>query len=469
MNKNGKSKREALKEGLKNPDGLVVILVMIVIVTVLTWIIPSGAFDWGVDEATGRTVVIDGSFHLVEDINLDIFDMLKCIPKGIEESAGIIAFIFIISGAIQILRGTGALDAGIHALIRKLAHRDTLFLIIISVAFSLLGATIGFSEETIPFIPIGVSIAVALGYDRVVGFHIVRTAAWVGFAGAFLNPFTVGVAQGMAEVPLFSGWGYRLFCYGVFMGIGMIFIIRYAKRIKQNPASSILHGYHSERDFSLPEVQSFTLRQKLALLVFVLNMVVMFYGVNRFGWYTTELAALFFGFGVVEGAIGGLNPNQIAKEFVEGMKAVTFGALIVGFARTLVVIMESACILDTVVYGLSQPVSAFGSTIAAVVMFLVQSLINFFIGSGSGQAAAVMPIMVPLSDVLHITRQTSVLAYQFGDGITNMLWPTMIYYLAFADIPYSRWVKHIAWLVLALSAAACVLVAGASIIQYGPY
>lgn len=460
---------KSLREGFKNPNGFVVILIIIIFTTMLTWIVPSGEYDRIEDPSSGKTIVLDGSFHLVENISIGPFEMLKCIPKGIVASAGIIAFIFMISGSIQILRATGALDSGINILILKLKNKELLFLIIITFIFSLLGATIGFAEETIPFIPIGVAIATALGFDRVVGFHIVRTAAWVGFAGAFINPFTIGVAQDIAELPIFSGWKYRIFCYIIFITATIIFIVRYAIKIKMNPSSSILAEQNSIIEYKIPELNNFTCRQKTALLLFFISIILMFFGVARFGWYITELSALFFGFGLIEGLIGGMSLNRISSEFVKGMKDVVFGALIVGFARTIVIIMESSMILDTVIYGLSQPIDNFSHITAAVVMFIIQTFINFFIGSGSGQAAAVMPIIIPLSDVLGVTRQTSVLAYQFGDGITNMLWPSMVYYLSFADIPYSKWVKHILPLVFVLSLLGALLVGIASLTQYGPF
>lgn len=459
------------KKGFKNPHAYVVIFVLILICTLLTWIIPSGVYDRVEDEASGREIVDPDSFHYVEDTPVNLFEALVAIPEGIAQSVGIIAFIFIISGSINVIKSTGAIDSGIMKMVNKFKEKDTPLLIIVTILFSLLGAAFGFAEETIPFIALGVAMALALGYDRVVGFHIVRTAAWVGFAGAFMNPFTIGVAQNIAGLPLFSGIGYRLICYIVFLVIGILFILNYAKKVRQDPGNSILYGYESDVDqsqFEL-EVGEFTTRHKIILTIFIACLVLLVVGAVKFGWGTQELGALFLGCAIVCGSIGGFRPNEIGQELSRGMASVTFGALIVGFARAIVVILEQGQVLDTIVYGLSKPLMSVSSSIGAVGMFIIQSLINFFIGSGSGQAAATMPIMVPLSDVVGITRQTTVLAFQFGDGITNMIWPSMIYILSFADIPYDRWFKHIWKLVIYLTIAGCVLVGIAGAMSYGPF
>jgi len=469
---NFSKKNSSLIEGLKNPNSYVIIFTLIIISTLLTWIVPSGSFERIKDPASGRTVVDPDSFHYIEDKSIGIFDALKAIPKGILNSGGIIAFIFIISGAVEVIRGTGALDSAILHLVRKMKGRDTLLLVLVSLVFSMLGAAFGFAEETIPFIPLGVSMCLALGYDRMVGFHVVRTAAWIGFAGAFLNPFSIGVAQSIAELPMYSGLRYRLLCYAVFFIIGIWFILSYARKIKADSTKSVLYNYESQRDpmdFELKDMGELTIRHKLVLLVFGLSLVILVYGVIMYEWSTTELAALFLGAGILSGFIGGFNPNQVAGEFTKGMKGVTNGALIVGFARAIVSILEDGMILDTLVYSFSRPIMSLSSSVAAVGMFIVQSFLNFFIGSSSGLAAATMPIMIPLSDVLGVTRQTAVLAFQFGDGITNMLWPSMIYYLAFADIPYNIWFKHVLKLNIILTIAGVVLVAVAQMIGYGPF
>jgi len=462
----------AVPDWLKNPHGYFIIFVLILIATLATWTLPAGEYERFKDPHSGKTIVDPESFHYVDPNPVDPFEMLQAIPTGFKQAAGIIAFVFIIAGAIQIIRSTGALDAGIIAMVNKMKGRDTPLLLAIMFVFALLGSVFGFAEETIPLIPLGVAMALALGYDRVVGFHIVRTAAWVGFAGAMLNPFTIGVAQSIAELPLYSGLWYRIICFLVFFTIGAVFILKYARDIRKDPKKSILYGYKGEdrAEFNLDyEQQELTPTRKLILLVLFGGILLQIYGVIEYGWYTTEISALFLGLGIIAGLIAKMNPSKLFGEFVSGAKGVTYGALIIGFARAIVVILSEGRVLDTIIHGLATPLGSVGAASAGVVMFLIQSVINFFIGSGSGQAAATMPIMTPLADLIGLTRQTAVLAYQFGDGITNMFYPAMIYYLVFADIPYDRWVRHIWKLVVYLTIAGAILVAIAGFIHYGPY
>jgi len=462
----------AVPDWLKNPHGYFIIFVLILIATLATWTLPAGEYERFKDPHSGKTIVDPESFHYVDPNPVDPFEMLQAIPTGFKQAAGIIAFVFIIAGAIQIIRSTGALDAGIIAMVNKMKGRDTPLLLAIMFVFALLGSVFGFAEETIPLIPLGVAMALALGYDRVVGFHIVRTAAWVGFAGAMLNPFTIGVAQSIAELPLYSGLWYRIICFLVFFTVGAVFILKYARDIRKDPKKSILYGYKGEdrAEFNLNyEQQELTPTRKLILLVLFGGILLQIYGVIEYGWYTTEISALFLGLGIIAGLIAKMNPSKLFGEFVSGAKGVTYGALIIGFARAIVVILSEGRVLDTIIHGLATPLGSVGAASAGVVMFLIQSVINFFIGSGSGQAAATMPIMTPLADLIGLTRQTAVLAYQFGDGITNMFYPAMIYYLVFADIPYDRWVRHIWKLVVYLTIAGAILVAIAGFIHYGPY
>ena len=462
----------AVPDWLKNPHGYFIIFVLILIATLATWTLPAGEYERFKDPHSGKTIVDPESFHYVDPNPIDPFEMLQAIPTGFKQAAGIIAFVFIIAGAIQIIRSTGALDAGIIAMVNKMKGRDTPLLLAIMFVFALLGSVFGFAEETIPLIPLGVAMALALGYDRVVGFHIVRTAAWVGFAGAMLNPFTIGVAQSIAELPLYSGLWYRIICFLVFFTIGAVFILKYARDIRKDPKKSILYGYKGEdrAEFNLDyEQQELTPTRKLILLVLFGGILLQIYGVIEYGWYTTEISALFLGLGIIAGLIAKMNPSKLFGEFVSGARGVTYGALIIGFARAIVVILSEGRVLDTIIHGLATPLGSVGAASAGVVMFLIQSVINFFIGSGSGQAAATMPIMTPLADLIGLTRQTAVLAYQFGDGITNMFYPAMIYYLVFADIPYDRWVRHIWKLVVYLTIAGAILVAIAGFIHYGPY
>lgn len=457
---------------ISNPHAYIIIFIMIIIATVMTWIIPSGQFERITDEGTNKLIVATDSFSYLNNTPVTIFEMLKSIPEGLQQSSAIIMFVFIVSGTIQVLRGTEAIDAGLYKVMKAFQRNSTAFLIIIAVAFSLMGAVFGFAEETIPFIPIGVAIALELGYDRMVGFHIIRTAAWVGFAGSFLNPFTIGIAQSIAGLPMFSGLWYRIICYFVFFAIYIIFVLKYAASVKKSLTNSVLYEtdrIDCERKFEMKEIDKLTATHVCVLVIFVINIFVMIYGALQYQWGVTELSAVFLGFGIIIGIVGKLGPRSIAVEFINGMAGVTYGALIIGFARAVIIVMEKGQILDTIVYIMGKCIVGLGASTSLIAMFIIQSILNFFIGSGSGQAAATMPLMIPLADIIGVTKQSAVLAYQFGDGITNMIYPAMIYYLAFADIPYSVWVKHIFKLVMYLTIAGCVLVAIVGRINYGPF
>lgn len=473
MHSNKKSRKSLFQMIFSKPNAYVIIFLMILFSALLTWLIPSGEFDRVEDAATGKFVVIPESFKLVDNVTIGLFEALKSVPEGISSAAGIIAFSFIVCGSIHVIRTTGAIDAVLVKLVSKFKGKDMVLFIVMPMVFSALGSLCGFNNEVVPFIPLGCAIAKALGYDTVVGFHLVKTSTWVGFAAATLNPFTIGVAQSISEVPLYSGLGYRIFCYLVFMAITILFTLNYAKKVKEDPKNSIMYGIEENdkgQEASFDADKEISPRQKAILAVFSINLILVIIGSLKWGWGLTELAAVFFGFSILCGLIAGYEPNKIAEELVVGMKNITFGAIIIGFARGISVILEKGVILDTIVYGLSKPLMGTSSVVAAVLMFFVQTIINFFIGSGSGQAAAVMPIFAPLSDVIGLTRQTAVLAFQFGDGITNMFYPAgAMFHIAIAGIPYDRWAKHIFKLIVYLSIAACILVGIAAVANYGPY
>lgn len=465
------SKKKKFK--FKNPNAYFLIMIIILLATIATWIIPAGQYDRVIDETSGKEVVDPESFRYIEKTPVGIFDTLKAIPEGMILSAGIISFVFLTSGAVAVVKSTGAIDAGIIKVVEKLKVKDLPLLIIMIVIFSLWGSLLGASRELIPFIPLGVTLANSLGYDRVVGFHIVRTSAWVGFAATTINPRVVGVAQEMAGLPLLSGLSYRIIVFIVFMLISTAFFLRYAKKVKEDPRNSILYGYEGEMDpeqFKVDEEFSkFTTRHKLVLILFALNIVVLVYGTAKLGWGTNEMGALYLGTAIICGLVGGLDPQSIGREFSKGMSFVTSGLLIAGFTRAIAVILEQGQILDTIIYALSQPLSHVSGAVTAIGMFVLYSIITFFIGSASGRAAATLPIFIPLSDILGITRQTTVLAFVLGGGITNMLWPNMIYVISFADIPYDRWFKHILKLVMYLMVAGAVAIALAYYMNYGPF
>lgn len=455
-----------------NPNGYVIITILIILAVIATWIVPAGMYDRVTDAATGREVVDPLSFKYIESTPVGPFEALVAIPQGIRNMSGIIAFIFIVAGATAVVKSTGAIDAGLLALVNKFKGKDAPLLIVTIILCSLTGTLLGFAQEIIPFIPLGVAMALSLGYDKIVGFDMVRTSTWIGFAASTLNPYVVTVAQEMAGLPIMSGLGYRTGIYVVFMAISILYFLYYAKKVKEDPKNSLVYDYESEVDqtqFEMQDVGPLTTSHKLALLTFAVGLGIAVYGIEGFGWGTNQMAAVLLVAGVIAGFVGGFGPDRVAKEFTAGMAGITSGALIAGFTGAIAIILSDGKILDTIVYALATPLSNVSGVVTVIGMVLLYSIITFFIGSAAGRAAATLPILIPLGDILGITRQTVVLAFILGGGITNMIWPNMIYVLSFADIPYGSWVKHIWKLVAILIVVSSIAVSVAYLTDYGPF
>ena len=468
---------EKQKKGFKMPHTYVILILVVLIMAIGTYVIPAGQYERVQDPNTGRMVVNPDNFQRVEQNPTKFFDLFKAIPQGMNGAADVIFFIFCTGGAFEIMLATGAIDRGIGALAKKSAGKEMVLIPICLFIFSLGGATFGMSEESIVFVPIGIALARAVGYDALVGMCMISLGCAVGFNSAWMNPFTVGVAQGIAELPTFSGIEMRLVIHAVFFVATAAWLMMYAKKVKKDPSKSVIADLEKKAkeegaQLDLDNLEAMTGRDKLVLLIFVGGMGLLMYGVFKYGWYFEEISALFVGIGIACGFVGGKGPSEIASDFVRGAKGIAFGALVVGVARAILVIMENGVIIDSIVHGLAGVISAFPKSICAVGMFLVQALINFFIPSGSGQAAATMPIMVPLADVLGLTRQTAVMCFQFGDGFTNSIIPTsstLMANLGTANITYDKYVKFILPLMGIWFALGIVFVVVATMIGYGPF
>lgn len=450
------------------PHTYALIFSVVVLVGIASYLIPSGAFER--IEQDGREMVVPGSFTTVEKTHIGFFDIFTAVPRGLAEASQIVFYIFLVGGAFGIIKATGAIDAGINALVTRIGRSERLIIPLVMLTFSVLGFTVGLSEECIIFVPIGVGIALSLGYDAIVGTAMVSMGAAAGFIGGMMNPFTVGIAQGIAEVPLFSGLWFRAAVYVVILAVGVFYVMRYADKVKRDPRNSILYGRiggpGSTAYAVSEEIPELTLRRAVVLIALAGGIVVNMVGVFRWGWFLDELAASFFVVGLLCGLIGGMGVNGSFAGLVDGMREVVFGALIVGFARAILVVMQDGQTLDTIINAIAEGISHWPSVLTVLGMFVFQSILNFFIPSGSGMAATTMPLMVPLSDLLGIDRQVAVLAYQYGDAITNSIIPTsgaLMGYLAVARIPYELWVKFIWRLIILWSVIAAVaLVIGAT-------
>jgi uncharacterized ion transporter superfamily protein YfcC len=330
--------------------------------------------------------------------------------------------------------------------------------------FSIGGFSFGMAEESIIFVPIGIMLARAMGFDAITGTAMISLGAASGFIGGMFNPFTVGVAQSIAEIPLFSGLGFRVCVYFAILAFGIWYVMRYAYRVKRDPSQSVVAELEQKAKLEgqvlkTEEIQKLTGRHVLIFLILICGLGFNVYGVFQWGWFLKELASSFLIMGLLSGLVGKLSVNKIFESFVDGARALTFGALVVGFARAITVVMEEGKIIDTVVWSMASSLSALPESVTVVAMFAFQSVLNFFIPSGSGQAAATMPIMVPIGDLIGISRQVVVLAYQYGDAISNSIIPTsgaLMGYLAVGGIPYERWVKFIWKLILGWSLIAAI-------------
>jgi len=458
----------------KVPHVYALLFIVIIGAAILTYIIPAGEYDRFVDEETGRTLVDPESFRFVDPEPVGFLDIFEAVQLGMIDAANIVFFIFIVGGAFGIIAATGAIDAGLGAAVRKLSKKDKILLIAIIVLFSIGGGTFGMAEETLVFIPIGVMLAKRLGYDAMVGLAVVSLGARVGFGSGLLNPFNVGVAHEIAELPMFSGLQFRLFWYAIFLLVTIVFIMRYAARVKADPTRSALAGLEDNDEYEVDEstIPDFTKIHALVLTAVVIGFAVLIYGVFALGWYINEIAAIFLAIGVIAGLIGRLGINGTARSFVKGARDITYGALIVGLARGILVVLEQGLIIDTIIYAGGTWLAVFPAVLAANGMLVFHTLLNILIPSGSGQAAATMPIMTPISDIAGITRQTAVLAYHYGDTITNLISPTvgtLMASLAIANVPFARYAKWVFPLVLWWLVVGIASVTTATLIGFGPF
>jgi uncharacterized ion transporter superfamily protein YfcC len=442
-----------LKRKFKVPNTYLLIFIILVFIAGMTWVIPGGKYEKGM--INGKEVVIPNTFQYTDSNPQGIFQLFISPIKGFVEAALIIGFILVVGGAFNVLAKTDAINAFINKLAKAYENSKllrTLFVPVLITMFSLGGATFGMNEEIIPFVLVIVPICLALGYDSVVGVAIPLVGAQIGFASAFLNPFNVGIAQGIAGVPMFSGIGYRVVVWFFANAAAIGFVSYYIRKLKANASISPMFNEDNERKknehFELKNHEGesrLSLKHKLVLLTFLFSLVVLVVGVIKFGWFIEEIGALFFVMGIVVGLIGRLKSDELIKAFIEGAKDLVGTAIIVALARATLVIARDGHIIDTILYSLTPLVQSSSPIISSQKMFLIQAVINFFVHSGSGQAALTMPIMAPLADLVGVSRQTSILAFQFGE-FTNIIIPTSAVTmgaLSMARVPWEKWAKWV--------------------------
>lgn len=463
-----------MKWKIKPPTTTALLMFMIVIVAALTYIVPAGQFDRVLDEKTGRELIVADSFVYTEQTPVGVGGILSSVFGGIVGAAEIIAFVLIVGGVFGVIVKSGAINAALARLIHRLKGKESIFIIIAMTAFALGGATFGMAEETLPFVAIVLAATIAMGYDRIVAVSIVVVGVYAGYSAGPLNPFNVGIAQGIAELPLFSGIGLRT----VLMLGGLIIAIhhtlRYAKKVKLDPTTSLLIGEEEvETDTTLLENLTMTKRHKWIMGILALSLIALIFGVLKYGWYLGEISALMLLMGIVTGLIAFNGSfNKFTDEFMKGAADMTAAALIIGLSRAILVVMEQGHIIDTLVYAVSVPLGSLHSVYAAWGMYISQGLINFVIPSSTGQAAVVMPIMSSISDVIGINRQIAVQAFQSGDGYWNMITPThpvLMAALGIATVPFGKWIRFAAPLVLKWTIWVMIILAIGVLINWGPF
>jgi uncharacterized ion transporter superfamily protein YfcC len=453
---------------------LVMIFAVVVAVACATWIVPGGEYTREV--RNGRTLVVAGSYRAVAHEAQGPGAVLVAPLKGFTQAAGIIAFLFVIGGAFTIIQDTGAVAVSVQHLAHTFArkpHLQQFFIPVTMTLFSLGGAVFGMAESAMPFVLVFIPLALSLGYDSITGMSIPFLGAAAGFAGAMLNPFTVGIAQSIAELPLYSGIGFRVAVWVVSTASMIAFVAWHAARVRNDPARSPVYeldqARRAEMRIDRTEAAAFSRRHRLVLGLFGAAMIFLVYGVLAFGWFINEIGALFLGTGIACGLAGGLSSGQITESFKKGAQGMVGVALIIGCARAILVVANDGKILDATLNSLSGLIAHVHPVVAAQAMFVTQCVINFFVHSGSGQAALTMPIMAPLADAVGITRQTAVLAFQFGEGWINPILPTSgvtMGVLGMAQIPWEKWFRWMLPLQIYFFAVAVALLALAVLINY---
>lgn len=438
-------KKKAMK--LEVPDTYALIMAFVVLSAILTYVVPAGEYTTLIDADTGRQVIDPRTFKTVTPSPVGLMDLLLAIPKGLVDAASIIFMVFLVGGCFHVINQTGAIDAAIAAVIEKFKNRALWIIPLLMVPLSYLGAAGMMVNSVIAFIPVGMALAKRLRLDPVAGAAIMYLGAYSGFASSPLSPVTLGVAQGIAGLKVFSGFGVRCVVWGCLFVSTVLYILRYAHRVRRDPSCSVLDEVKFPDEFTSVEPPAFVFRHFLIIMTFVTGFGLYIYGSSRYAWDAGDLGAIMIAVGVLCGFFGQMGPNQISRAFIVGCKNMVYGALVIGFAKAITIVLEQGNIIHTVIHYLTRPLIEMGAVVSAVGMFWANLIFNFFVPSGSGQAMIVMPLMAPMADIVGVGRQIAVSAYEMGDGMANIIIPTsgvLMSILSMSEIPYSKWLRWVA-------------------------
>ncbi|MDT8409080.1 MAG: YfcC family protein [Wenzhouxiangellaceae bacterium] len=451
------------------PHTLALMFFMMVFALILTWIVPAGSFETVVNES-GREVVVPGTYSQIDDAEkLPPTALLTSVPRAMEEAQGIIFFVLLIGGALAVIRETGAIEAFLDKVIGRFGSQSALLIFSGVFIFAAASATLGMAEEYIPFAGILIALCVAMRMDTVAAIGIMVVGYGVGYGAALINPFTLFIAQDVAELQPGSGISFRAVLFVPFLAIGVHHVWAYARKVRANPESSLVFDIEEAQPPPQSIQPELTGARVAVLLATLATLVLLIYGITQHHWYLVELGAMFIGLAIVVGVIVRMSVNKLAMTFSDGAAGLAGTAILIGFARAIALILEDGQVLHTIVNAMASPLTGLPAELSAVGMLGIQSVMNIFVSSGSGQAYLTMPLMAPIGDLVGVERQVSVLAYQFGDGFMNMIVPTnpvLMGILGLAGIPYARWFRFILPLIFKLLAFAAIAMVVAVRIGY---
>ena len=452
---------------------LTLLFILVIVVAVLTYFIPAGEYNRVVDEA-GKTIVEAGTYHKIERNPATPVTIMLSFNAGIIRASKIIAFLLLIGGALGVITSTGAIESALSVFVNKFKTNRSRGFIIAGVMFFFLfcSSSFGMGQEMMAFAPFIIVLMVSIGFDTITAIGSMILGYAIGYGSGFLNPFNLAVAQGIAGLPYPSGIVYRIALSLVLYVVALIYMIRYANKINEEPELSLSPHVPEEFRVDTPEMKKMSAAHIRVWIVFFGGLAFLIWGTIVKGYYLAEAATIFFTIGLLAGLVNGYGINKIFTEFSKGAKDMAVPCLIIGFAMAITEILDSARILDSIVYYLALPLERLSPIVSAGGMVVVQALINFFVNSGSTQAAITMPILSPLAHILGINQQVAVLAFQLGDGLSNMLWVTcgtLMIGLGIAQINYLQWVKFILKIYLILTGIGIMAVMFAQYINWGPF
>jgi uncharacterized ion transporter superfamily protein YfcC len=437
---------------LEFPHPVILLLGCVAIAAVLTWVVPAGVYDRRDDPVTGRALVVAGTYHRVDPAPVGVFQALVAVPRGLIDAASVIFLIFLSGGAFTVVDRTGALRRLVDVLARRLEDRGVLVIPVVGLAFMAGGALMQMQEELVAFAPLMLLICASLGLPPLIAVAMSLGTASIAAAFSPVDPFMVAIAQKVAQVPVGSGWQYRTIILAIAMAYWLWSLTRYASRHLNPPVVAVPEG---ERENTL------SLRHLLVIAVVLLTFVFFGVGAQQWGWDFDKLATLFLIMGLASGVVGGLGVSGTADALVAGARDMTFSALIVGLARGIFVVLDEGHIVDSLVHAIVTPLEGLPVTLAALGMFFAQAIIHIPVPSTSGQAVLTMPILAPVSDLIGLSRQVTVLAYQLGNGTFDLLFPTngpLLALLAVSGVRFDEWFKWALPRCLILAAFGCVAV-----------